>query len=80
MGVNFWFEHVIDAYLAACAEGRDWRPAVIAAQTNTDNIAPRRVLTQKALRSKGIGYSRQHLRKLIRWGRFPRPFQLPADP
>jgi len=26
MSTNYWFEHTIDAYLRACAEGRDWRP------------------------------------------------------
>jgi hypothetical protein len=24
VAVNFWFEHIIDAYLEACAEGGDW--------------------------------------------------------
>ena len=76
MAVNFWFENVIDEYLVALAEGRDWRAAVNAAKTCKE---PRRLLTQKDLRAKGIKYTRQHLTKLLRKGTFPRPFQLPAE-
>jgi hypothetical protein len=78
VAINFWFENVIDAYLSALAEGRDWKAAVSEAKISKE---PRRVLTQKDLRpEKGIGYSRQHLTKKIRNGTFPRPFQLPVDP
>jgi len=76
MGVNFWFENTIDAYLSAVARGEDWRPAVNEAQISKE---PRRLLTQKDLRAKGIKYTRQHLTKLLRKGTFPRPFQLPAE-
>jgi hypothetical protein len=77
MSVNLWFDHVIDAYLSACAQGQDWREACIAAEQIAAQRS-RRVLTQKALRSeKGIAYSRQHIQKLIRAGKFPKPFQLP---
>lgn len=73
MAINYWFEHIIDAYLTACAEKRDWREACAAA----DRVpGQRRVLTQKDLSErKGIAYSRQHLAKKIRGGAFPRPFQ-----
>jgi hypothetical protein len=76
MAVNFWLESVIQAYLSALAEGRDWRAAVNAAKASKE---PCRVLTQKDLQAKGIKYSRQHLTKLLRKGTFPRPFQLPAE-
>jgi hypothetical protein len=76
VAINFWFENVIDEYLVALAEGRDWRAAVNAAKTSKE---PRRLLTQKDLRAKGIKYTRQHLTKLLRKGTFPRPFQLPAE-
>jgi hypothetical protein len=32
VALNLWFEHVIDAYLQARAEGRDWREACAAAE------------------------------------------------
>jgi hypothetical protein len=77
VGVNFWFEDVIDAYLRACSEGRDWQADCVAKAEVDDK--PRRVLTRKALKSKGITYSRQHIARLIRRGAFPRPFQLPNN-
>jgi hypothetical protein len=76
MGVNFWFENVVDAYLDAVAKGEDWRPAVNEALTSKE---PRRLLTQKDLRAKGVKYSRQHLTKLLRKRTFPQPFQFPAE-
>jgi hypothetical protein len=76
MSVNFWFEHVIDAYLDAVAKGEDWRLAVNAAQASK---GPRRLLTQKDLKAKGVKYSRQHLTKLLRKRVFPQPFQIPAE-
>ena len=75
MSINFWYEHVIDAYLDACARGEDWRAACAAAQANSNT--PRRVITQKGLKAKGITYSRQHIRRKIDAGAFPAPFQLP---
>jgi hypothetical protein len=80
MGVNFWFEHHIDAYLQACAEGRDWKEAVAEAERAIGD-APRRVLTRKALETtKGIDFSRQYLRQKVRDGDFPPPFQTPSTP
>jgi len=70
--INLWFENVIDAYLLACARGQDWQEACTTAEQAT---GPRRVLTQKDLVAKGVGYSRQHLSKKIRGGAFPKPFQ-----
>lgn len=78
MAINLWPEPVIDAYVRACATGRDWKAECAAAQMALDG-EPFRVLTLKALKAKGVPYSRQHLTKLVRWGRFPRPFQLPVD-
>lgn len=78
MGINLWPEPIIDAYIGACAQGRDWRADCAAALTALDG-EPFRVLTLKALRAKGVPYSRQHLVKLIRKGRFPRPFQFPVE-
>jgi hypothetical protein len=74
VALNFWFEHVIEAYLQACASGHDWREAVAEAEQAT---SPRRVLTRKALQAKGIAYSRQHLTRKVANGTFPPPFQLP---
>jgi hypothetical protein len=74
VSINLWFENVVDAYLLACAEGRDWREAVAAAERAE---GPRRVVTQKGLRSKGLPYSRQHLGRKIQNGSFPPPFKLP---
>lgn len=71
---NFWFEHIVDAYLAACAAGRDWREACAKAEA-THGTRPRMLLTQEDLRSKkGIPYSRQHLDRKRRAGAFPEPF------
>lgn len=82
MAINHWFEHVIDSYLAAVAEGRDWREAVAAAEAALGN-APRRLLTHKGLRQKGLDYSRQHIGRKVQDGTFPPPFKLsdaiPAD-
>jgi hypothetical protein len=76
MGINLWFEHVIDAYLSARAQGRDWRTAVATAEQFE---GPRRVLTRHDLKArKGIAYSRQHLAKKVKGGGFPKPFQ--SDP
>lgn len=77
MATNFWFEHHIDAYLVACAEGRDWAEAIAAAERAIGD-GPRRVLTRAGLKAKGIGYSRQYLVEKIREGTFPRPFQMPT--
>ena len=78
MAINLWFEHTVDAYLRACAEGRDWRLECAAAEQAIGN-QPRRVLTQHDLRArKGIAYSRQHLAKKVKGGGFPKPFQ--SDP
>ena len=77
MATNFWFEHHIDAYLIACAEGRDWTEAVAAAE-RAIGADPRSVLTRAGLRKKGIAYSRQHLAKKVARGNFPRPFQMPT--
>ena len=77
MSINLWFEHQIDSYLVACAQGLDWRKAVAEAECVLGN-APRRVLTQKDLRErKGIRYSRQHISRKVENGTFPPPFQLP---
>jgi len=79
MAINFWFEHIVDAYLKACAEGRDWREACAEAEHAIGN-GPRRVLTQEALQGKGITFSRQYLTKKVRDGDFPAPFQTPSTP
>jgi predicted anti-sigma-YlaC factor YlaD len=77
MARNLWLEHVIDAYLQACADGRDWKEAVAEAERTVGN-APRRALTREDLKSKkGIPYCRQHLRRKEREGTFPPPFQAP---
>jgi hypothetical protein len=78
VSTNFWFEHTLDAYLQACAEGRDWREAVAEAE-RTIGDAPRRVLTQKAFKAKGLTYSRQHIDRKVREKTFPPPFQLPDN-
>ena len=73
MALNLWFEHVIDAYLQARAEGRDWREACASAERVP---GPRRVLTQQDLKTKkGLTYTRQHLAKKVKGGAFPQPFQ-----
>jgi hypothetical protein len=78
VGLNLWLEPVIDAYLLACAQGRDWREAVAAAEQIASGN-PLCVVTQKDLKSKkGVKYSRQHLHRKVRSGTFPAPFQLPA--
>jgi hypothetical protein len=74
--INFWFDHVIDAYLDACAKGEDWRPAVAAAERQ-HGAKPRTALTQKDLKTrKGIPYSRQHVMRKVDDGTFPPPFKL----
>ncbi len=74
---NFWFAHVIDAYLKAVAEGRDWKEACAAAE-HTHGDAPRQALTQKGLKKeKGISFCRQHIATKVANGTFPKPFQLP---
>jgi hypothetical protein len=77
MSVNYWFEHILDAYLTAVAQGRDWRAAC--AEAERTNKGPVRVLTQADLPSKGIHYSRQHIRRKIDDGTFPAPFKLPSE-
>jgi hypothetical protein len=77
MSVNFWFEDVIDAYLAACARGDDWQQACAAAQAGAGD-KPRRVLTVQDLKAKGICYSRQHIGRRVKANTFPAPFQLPG--
>ena len=76
MSVNLWFEHVIDAYLLACAQGLDWREAVTEAVKSGGN-GPHRVLTAKGLISMGLTYSRQHIGRKVQTGTFPAPFKLP---
>jgi len=76
VAVNFWFEHVIDTFLEAVAAGRSGAEACAAAE-NVECREPRRLLTQKDLKAKGLRYSRQHVAKRVRGGTFPRPFQLP---
>jgi len=78
MATNFWFEHHIDAYLVACAEGRDWVEAIAAAERAIGE-SPRRVLTRAGLKAKGISYSRQYLIDKVSDGTFPRPFQMPIS-
>jgi hypothetical protein len=76
VSVNLWFEHHIDAFLTACAQGRDWRAACAEAERNIGD-KPRRVLTQRGLFEKGIRYSRQHLVRRVADGNFPAPFRMP---
>jgi hypothetical protein len=79
MALNFWFEHVIDAYLRACAAGVDWKAAV--AEAERTHTGPVRVLTREDLAtSKGIVFGRQHIDRKVRDGTFPRPFQTPTPP
>jgi hypothetical protein len=78
MATNFWFSHIIDAYLKACAEGRDWREACREAERAIGD-GSRSVLTSKDLRTKkGISWGRQHISRKVRDGTFPRPFQAPV--
>jgi predicted anti-sigma-YlaC factor YlaD len=78
MARNLWLEFVVDAYLQACADGRNWEEAVAEAERAIGN-APRRVLTREDLQTKkGIPYCRQYLSKKVREGTFPRPFQTPV--
>ena len=83
MALNLWFEHVIDAYLRARAEGRDWREACAAAEPAP---GPLRVLTQQDLKTKkGLTYTRQHLAKKVKGGagsheRDPAPAAPPPAP
>jgi hypothetical protein len=77
MSINYWFNHTIDCFLEACAEGRSAQEAVTAAEAATAT-GELRVLTQPDLRAKGIKYSRQHLTRLIDAGLFPRPFHMPT--
>lgn len=74
--LNFWFDHVINAYLAACAKGEDWHQAVADAEQQYGD-KPRTVLTQKDLKDrKGIAYTRQHIERKVKDGTFPPPFKL----
>jgi predicted DNA-binding transcriptional regulator AlpA len=80
MSINFWLESVIDAFVKACAEGRDWRPDCEAAAAAINSDTPVRVLKQKDLGPvKGLDYSRQHIARLVDEKRFPKPFQLPTS-
>jgi hypothetical protein len=74
---NLWFEHVVDAFVKACAEGRDWREACTEAERAL-GAGPRRVLTRKGLEAKGLPYSRQHIARLVAHGSFPPPFRIPV--
>ena len=76
VSVNFWFEDQVDAYLAACAAGKDWRKACAEAEARAvAEGRPRKVLTQIDLREKkGIRYSRQHIARRVRNGSMPPPF------
>jgi hypothetical protein len=76
VSINYWFEHVIDAYLTAVAHGRDWQSAC--AEAERINKGPVRVLTQANLAAKGIPYSRQHIYRKVSDGTFPAPFQFPG--
>ena len=83
MSRNLWLEFVIDAYLQACADGRDWKAAVAEAEHAGD--IPLRVLTREDLKEKkGIPYSRQSSRKKFASARFrghsKRPFKTRAPP
>ena len=80
VSVNLWFEHVIDAYLLACAQGRDWHEAVAEAEAEkAAGNGSRRVLTQKGLRSKGLTYSRQHIGRKFRPAPFPHLSSFPTS-
>jgi hypothetical protein len=75
---NFWFEHIVDAYLLACSEGRDWEAACREAERAVGD-GPRRVLTQEDLQiKKGIPYCRQHIDRKVRRRTFPKPFRAPV--
>jgi hypothetical protein len=80
MRPSLWFEHTIDNYLAAVAEGREWRAAIAEAEAKVQaEGTPRRVLTRGALKSeKGISYSRAQLHRMVLAGDFPKPFRLPT--
>jgi len=74
--INYWFEHVIDAYLTAAAARRDWQSEC--AEAERTNKGPVRVLTQADLPAKGIRYSRQHIARKVEEKTFPPPFKLPS--
>jgi hypothetical protein len=78
MSRNLWLEAVVDAYLLALADGRDWKAAVAEAE-HASSDTPVRVLTREDLKEKkGIPFSRQHLARRMRERTFPRPFQAPV--
>jgi predicted DNA-binding transcriptional regulator AlpA len=77
MSVNFWLESVIDAFLLAVAQGRDWKSAC--AEAERTSKSPLRVLTQADLAAKGLRYSRQHVARKVANKTFPPPFQLPSS-
>jgi hypothetical protein len=80
MAVNFWLECVIDAFLRACAEGRNWQEECAVAEQAARN-APLVILTQEDLKTKkGIAYSRQHLHRRVKRNTFPPPFKFPENP
>jgi hypothetical protein len=78
MSINLWFEHVIDGYLLAVAQGHDWKSACADAE-RANKGKPLRVLTCKDLQSKGISYSRQHIARRVAANTFPAPFNLPDE-
>jgi hypothetical protein len=59
-------------------QGRDWKSACADAE-RANKSKPLRVLTHKDLRSKGIGYSRQHIARRVAANTFPAPFNLPDE-
>jgi hypothetical protein len=76
--MNFWFEPVIDAYIAAISTGEDWRAACSAAHAKAIKSDPRPPLvTQKDFPKKGLRYCRQHITKLLGKKVFPPPFKVP---
>jgi hypothetical protein len=77
MSTNFWLESVVDAFLIAAAQGRDWQSAC--AEAEQTSKGPVRVLTQADFRAKGIRYSRQHIARKVANKTFPAPFQLPSS-
>jgi hypothetical protein len=76
MSINYWLEPVIDAFLLAAAQGRDWQEACAEAEQKAKG-QPLRVLTQADLPAKGIKYSRQHIARKVGDRTFPPPFKLP---
>jgi hypothetical protein len=79
MARNYWLEHVVDAYLRACAAGADWK--IACAEAERTHTGPVRALTREDLATvKGVQFSRQHVDRKVRDGMFPPPFQTPSLP